>query len=308
MTTTKAIRGRTGAVLRDRRLDAALHREGYVVTRVIPPSVAARLRTRFGDVHGWARQELLDGQAPDFEIATWSEDPEYRGEIAGMVDGATTLALGELFDRHRPIGHSLMIKWPSEGTERWRGVPDSFHNDSMFIDERTGTRSWMVWLALQDIDRTNGGLLVVPYSHRLDRTVRGWGVDAPWIAYEDVYEPRAVRLSLRAGEAVLFDPALLHRSDPNLADEARVAASILLVERGVPLCLFRRVDESTAEKVPLTDDFFTTGRYGEVHTYPAVEQVPLDWPDLSPDEVGARLDRFARLDRLTPSWPLGRAR
>jgi hypothetical protein len=286
-------------VLRDRSLDRVLHRDGYAVVDLISPDAAHAVRERFGEIHGWSRQQLMSHQPPDFEIALWDDDLDYRREVASIVDDATAAAIEGLFETQRPIGRSLMIKWPAApGTPSWEGVPDAFHNDSPYVDERSGSRTYGVWLALQDVDLANGCVHVVPHSHRLTRTIRGWGVDAPWLAYDDVYRRRAVPVELRAGQAYVWDPALIHRSGPNRTDEPRVAATILVAEPGGELSIFRRRDDDHAERVRISSTFFLDGTFDALDALPPVEVVSIAMPDLSERAVARHLDRLAATSRL----------
>lgn len=288
---------RTASVLADARGDSDLRGRGYVVVDLLEPAAAAELRAAWGALHGWELQTWLDIQPSDFEIATWSSDESYRRAVTDMVLSATTGPLAERFEGHRPVGGTFMVKWPApEGHVPFDGVPDRFHNDSMFVDERHGARSYMVWVALQHIDATNGGLRVVPFSHRLPRTVRGWGLEAPWLEHQEVFERHSVVLELAAGQAVLFDPALVHRSGPNRSDQVRAAVSVLLAAPGEPLCLFRTADGAGAEKVDLPDDFFTTGDYRTVGQLPAVETLDPRVEPWSAATLDRTLSRMARRD------------
>lgn len=256
------------------------------------------MRTAFGGVHGWARRELVAHQPPDFEITVLDDDLDRRARISAIVAGGTDQVLAGLFARHRPIGRSILVKWPAPSThEPTNGVPDVFHNDSTYVDERTGARTYMVWLALDDVTSRNGGVQVVPHSHRLDRAVRGWGIDAPWLQYHDLYAARATTISLRAGEALVWDPALIHRSGANTTDRPRVAASILLAEPTEPLCIFRRADDGAAERVELRATFFEDGRVEDLLEGPPAERLALEVPSRSPRDIARRLDRCAATRR-----------
>lgn len=283
-----------GPVLVDPAKEAALQRDGFVVVDVVPPEVAASMRAEFGALHGWERQQLIDVQAPDFEIAMWDPDLGYRHAIDALVDAAARPAVEAQFSRHRVIGRTMMVKWPAvPGTPAFDGVPDQHHNDSTYVDERTGARSWEAWLALQHIDESNGCVWVVPHSHRLPRTLRGWGVDASYLSHAEVFRAREVPVVLGPGQAMVFDPALVHRSGPNRTEEARVAVMILLADPSEPLCIFRRRDEAHAERVALPPGFFSDGRYEELGSEPAAEVVALDLPQLSEAEAGQLLDELA---------------
>lgn len=95
-----------------------------------------------------------------------------------------------------------------------------------------------LWVALDDADPVNGGLSVVPGSHRAgllphDRddgrlATELFNVTLP---AGTVDEAAAVHLELRAGDVSAHHPALVHGSGPNLSDRPRRA----LVVRYHPL-------------------------------------------------------------------------
>ena len=290
---------RDEAVLRDPALDRALHRDGFAVTRLIDAEDAAAMHREYEELRGPARPERQAHQPPDFEIALWADDVPYRQRLDELIGRYTDRAVESLLEHHRPIGRSAMVKWPAlPDQEAWDGVPDTFHNDWSYVDERSGDRTYGIWLALQDVDERNGCVFVVPHSHRLDRTLRGWGVDSPWVRHHEVFEARAVPVTLRAGEAYVWDPALVHRSGVNSTGSPRVAASILTARPGSQLSLVRRRDDITAERVELGRDFFCSGDVAGIEGLPACEVLPLELADLSDREVARRLDRHARAHRV----------
>jgi hypothetical protein len=77
-----------------------------------------------------------------------------------------------------------------------------------------------VWVALVDTDEANGGLWIVPGSHRRGLVEHGRAASNPLLREAAVAEP-AVAVPLRAGEAVAFDGMTLHRSGPNHSDRER---------------------------------------------------------------------------------------
>jgi ectoine hydroxylase-related dioxygenase (phytanoyl-CoA dioxygenase family) len=71
-----------------------------------------------------------------------------------------------------------------------------------------------VWLALTDADESNGGLYVVPGSHRRELLAHGPAGVNPWLR-ESPAPGDAVAVPLRAGEAVAFSGLTVHGSGPN---------------------------------------------------------------------------------------------
>lgn len=108
------------------------------------------------------------------------------------------------------------------------------HQDSTYIfTEPLSTLGF--WVALEDADEQAGCLQVVPASHRDGVSYRmvlkegGPTTDFVGEAREPPLEDY-VALPVRAGDAVVFDGALWHRSDPNRRGPTRMAYTFHAVE------------------------------------------------------------------------------
>ncbi|MFP6660755.1 MAG: phytanoyl-CoA dioxygenase family protein [Myxococcota bacterium] len=87
-----------------------------------------------------------------------------------------------------------------------------------------------LWLALDDSTLENGGLEVIPGSHRDgQRRHQMQGVHA---VVSDVDETRAIALDVRAGEVVIFSTLLLHRTVGNTTPDRQRRAWVLQYGRG----------------------------------------------------------------------------
>ncbi|MEM7115313.1 MAG: phytanoyl-CoA dioxygenase family protein [Chloroflexota bacterium] len=109
----------------------------------------------------------------------------------------------------------LFIKAAGKPGQAW-------HQDEEFIPTRDRTLMGG-WIALDDANPTNGGLWVIPGSHRhgviwpqqvqndprFDCTIESWG-----FPYKD---EDAIPVEVKAGAIVFFNGYLLHRSLPNYA-------------------------------------------------------------------------------------------
>lgn len=110
----------------------------------------------------------------------------------------------------------LFIKAAGKPGQAW-------HQDEEFIPTRDRTLMGG-WIALDDANPTNGGLWVIPGSHkhgiiwpqqvqndpRFDCTIETWG-----FPYKD---EDAIPVEVKAGAIVFFNGYLLHRSLPNFAE------------------------------------------------------------------------------------------
>lgn len=138
------------------------------------------------------------------------------------------LALQYMFDqRLHSIAHSLI--GPVYGAQSMfhfkpptaRG--QAMHQDNYFLQTHPET-CMAAWIAIDDADRENGAIKVVPGSHKI-----------PVICHENAdegvsYAPMGLALppgtetilsSLKSGDVLFFHGSMLHGSDPNVSDRFR---------------------------------------------------------------------------------------
>jgi hypothetical protein len=273
----------------DHARDRRLRRDGFVVFPLLDAEQVARARAEFGRLHGWEGH----GFHADLNVA----DPAYRREVRTVLSELLADGLTRAFADHRPLLANFLCKFPG---------PDSalyLHRDPMYVDERDGDRTYVAWTALQDITGDNGRLQVLPGSHRLDNRLRGSLLVAPWIAHEDVIRPRLETLSVRAGDCVVLDNALVHCSLPNLTDEPRLVAAVAMKPRTAAPLHHRRFDDVSAATYAVDEDFWCDFTPSELEErplpLPIARVVPAPQRPLSERHLALLLDhRVARaLDR-----------
>lgn len=279
-----------GGVLRDEDQDRRLQRDGFVVVPILEPRSASELRNRFGELHGWSG----DGFHSDLTVA----DPDYRRRASDVLAAALDDAVTSRFVSHEPFLRNFLCKFPGESSSLY------LHRDWMYVDERSGDRTYVAWIALEDITGHNGQLRVLRGSHLLDDAPRGTNLIAPWLRHVDVIEPRLLSVPVRAGECVIFDNRIVHCSFPNHTSVPRLAAAVGLRPPSAPLVHFRRSDDSTAELFTVDEEFFLAATpqalMAERPALDVIEQLPDGQVDLSAGQLESRLDTgaLARLDRV----------
>lgn len=216
-------------------------------------------------------------------------------ELRRVLDGA----LARCFPDHRILFCAVTSKGAAGP-----GAPAShvlFHHDVTVVDERSG-RPCYLWIPLVDVDETNGALAVVPGSHRWVagiRAAREFGDRVVTEPFQDRLAPLAETVAMWAGDALAFDPALLHGSGPNRTDQVRPAVTAVLVPRAaVPIHFHEARDRSLVGSV-VDDEFFTTHPLGA----PVVGRPPvLPWaPSVTEEDYAAALARVAGETRRLPA-------
>ncbi|MFN8016906.1 MAG: phytanoyl-CoA dioxygenase family protein [Acidimicrobiales bacterium] len=276
--------------LADPDLDEALRTAGSVVVPLLAPAAARDLRDRWLRLHPSQRVEHHEGQPPDFEGDFSNPDLAFRQASAAAIRTIAGDAAGARFVRRRAAGHAMLVKWPTPPSAMdFDDVPAAFHVDTSFVDERGGDRSHLVWIALQDTTAEDGALQVVPGSHRIAPSLRGIDVMPDWIQHRAVFADAAVTVELRAGEALVFDTALVHRSTPNLGASPRLAATILMVPEEAPLRAMRLAPDGQIEVVAVPEAFFAEGQREDLGTLPVVDRVERPDGAMAADELARRL-------------------
>lgn len=240
--------------LRDPALDLRLRRDGFVRFPLIDRVAAEELRTRYGQIHGW----LGEG----FEADLNNPDVEYRRRVSRLLKSSLEGIVLEQFAGFEPYLRVFLCKWPGPSSELY------LHQDWMYVDERRGHRSYVVWIALQDVLGDEGQLQVLRHSHRLTPTLRGTGLESGWMRHEALIRDRLLTVPARAGEAIVMDNGLVHCSLPNHSTAPRVVAAIGVRPAGVPLVHFRREANGLVGEYPVDEDFFMTFTPRELHEGP----------------------------------------
>jgi beta-hydroxylase len=271
-------------VLRDPQLETLLRRDGFVTMPLISRGAAAELRDRYAELSGFARS----GFASDLVV----DDIEYRRKVDDTIAAALDEAAAAAFVGYEPFLRNFLCKYPGADSELY------LHRDWMYIDERQGGRTYAVWVALEDIDTDNGQLRVLRRSHTMDRSLRGTSLTGSFLEHEDLIRPRLLSVPVRAGEAVIFDNALVHCSYPNHTAVPRVAAAVGLKPVGTPLIHFRRIDDRTAARYDIDAGFFLSetpqGLIARAPDLPIAETVELLPEDVDRDSMVAYLDQGLR--------------
>ena len=205
---------------------AQFEREGYLVLRgLFAPAEAAAIRDAFmaanadGPVPGLSSigEGVVDPSdplafyprmmnphlQPSREVGTIARDflldPRLRPVLTGL--------LGE-----EPLGVQTMFYFKPAGA---RG--QELHQDNFYLRVKPGT-CLAAWLAVDDVDAGNGGMKVVPGSHR-EEVACPQKADAA-VSFTTDYVPvppgmEAVHCDMKAGDVLFFNGSLIHGSTPN---------------------------------------------------------------------------------------------
>ena len=205
---------------------AQFDRDGFLVLRgFYPPHEIALIRDTFmaqnanGPVAG-----LSDGHhrslTPDDPLSFYPRmmHPHVHPEL--MVGPVTMQYM--LDSRLRPILRALFGEEPLAAQSMFYFKPpqargQELHQDNFYLRVKPGT-CLAAWIAVDDVDAENGGMKVVPGSHREDIACPQQADTS--VSFTSDYVPvpagmEAVHCDMKAGDVLFFNGSLIHGSTPN---------------------------------------------------------------------------------------------
>lgn len=259
-----SLRGR----VRARRLLASLRTDGWAVVDLLDAQQVARCRAEVD------RLEV----APDHGFFVTVADA--HGPVARAFDQALRPVVAPSVARVLPGFAPFLVAATTKGVGSDR--PIKFHQDWTYTDERV-TPTYFAWCPLVDVDATNGGLRVVPGSHRWATGLRASRTLEATEHLQEEFAARSVPVPLRAGQALLFHPATLHGSGPNPTGAPRPAVTVASAPVGAEFVHFHLDEDGSVRGWRVDDSFFTMNPYGAA---------PDGLPDLAPWDAVVTPDDF----------------
>lgn len=252
----------------------ALAERGFTTVGLLGRRERRRLRRRW---------DALDVDPTENYYATSVHAPR---PVARAVDQELKAALRPTLDRLLPDTSTFMAAFIAKGAG---GGHVDLHPDWTYTDERAH-RSLVFWCPLVDTNASNGAMQVLPATHRRLRGLRGSGefpspvADLP----EQAVDRARVTVELEAGEAVVWDAALVHGSGPNQSARPRPAAAAARTSADAALVHIHREAGGPLEAYAIGEDYFTTEEFGtrpengqEIEPWEGVV-APLTVADLTP--------------------------
>jgi phytanoyl-CoA hydroxylase len=215
--------------------DQEFREQGFTVVPLVDPERLEALRERMS--------ELIPPDSGPFFTLYKHDTPELRRTIDAAVRKELQPFADSIMCNHRFYVGSLWVKSPGEGS------PIDAHQDWSFVDE-TRHVSGALWFPLEATDESNGGLSVVPGSHRLDLPYRG----TPPTSIEQ-YLHGFVNVTTKPGEAVIFHNALIHSSSENQSDHLRIVMALGFVSETADFLYFFTDEQGQKWRYRLADDF-----------------------------------------------------
>lgn len=216
-------------------------RYGYVVVPFLSKENIDELKTFFYEMH----KEIPDG----FYSSSFNTDEKHKAEVNAKVEGVFEEKVGELFTDIRKLGSCFLNKQPGAESE----MP--IHQDWTVVDE-SKYASVTIWVPLQDVDVSNGAIQVIDGSHRFSDAIRSPSLKDPLDDIRGELRKDLKLLPMKAGEAFIFNQALMHSSPPNMSENSRIAVTYGLIHTNADLRFYHSNESGVLEQYAVNDSFF----------------------------------------------------
>lgn len=233
---------------RDARLSSALSSDGYACAEIACSELKNELLFRYRAIGVDPYRPFLAGNA------------HLGREVARSVHRELRALLDPVLARVLPGHRIALATFVSKGAVVGGAV--DIHQDWTFTDERVH-RSLSVWLPLVDTDHRNGGLVVLPGSHRMSDGVRpSADLDPPTGSFQRQLWALAVQTEVPAGSALIYDTALLHGSGPNRSNRERPCVGLVCVPEGSSLLHFHLRSDGDLRVAEIESEWLTAAPFG----------------------------------------------
>lgn len=272
-------------VLTNPDLERTFLQQGYVVVPLLQREDVDRLYGLFMQHHEQFTQT--------FHTSHFSKDKGYKQEVHDTIASVLEPHLKGLLSDYLPVFGNFMIKQPD---------PDVFmplHADWAYVNEAE-FRSVAVWVPLVDTDEENGCLGVIPGSHRIMNAIRGPRIQqSSYSKDKDWVKELGVLLPMKAGEAVIYDHALMHYSPPNKSPFPRPALNLSLVPNGADMihyCVPEGSDNIEVYHVQDTSFFINYDNYQRPETDTMTATLPTNIVGWIDDKMDVLIPRPASVE------------
>ena len=194
---------------------------GYVILKMADQNLVDRLRSVYDGIH------LPYGH---HFMATCTDLPRPRAAVTqSSIIEYMGICLADHFPKYQPFLAAFISKGAAGGSAT------AFHQDLTYTNERID-RALLIWMPLIDLTAESGGLQVVAGSHLWTDGLRPSGLARlPTASYQEEFAARATSLRLSAGEAVIYDAALIHGAPEHPPGEVRPAVAVAMAPMGAQL-------------------------------------------------------------------------
>jgi len=172
-------------------------------------------------------------------------NPEIRKKTQDVINKNAARILPRMFnmdivDNH--TGGAYQVKPPHVNSDLL------IHQDSTVIDEENDY-CLFIWIPFCDVTMENGPISFLSGSHLWGNTQRSLGVPWQFKNHIETLYKFVDPVTIKAGSVLVFDPATIHSSAPNLSKEIRHAITVTVLRKNYQLVYYFRNPQLPNDKI-----------------------------------------------------------
>lgn len=227
-------------LLQEPELQKSMDQNGFCLLNGLPLHILEQLRQLY---HTQVQNPDSSGLHANHNRFSY----EFNQSISKAIAEVLEPFLQQHFTNYNVFIAHYMVKAPQTGGE----MP--LHQDWNIVDE-SKYNSYQVWIPLQLVTPHNGGLFVVPGSHRFFGNHRSGSLGLTRIPSTPTTNALKKDITTPPGTAVVYSNGLFHASYPNQSTEERISVIINLVQKNAPTTYFHlQAGQPTIAEYPLTN-------------------------------------------------------
>jgi ectoine hydroxylase-related dioxygenase (phytanoyl-CoA dioxygenase family) len=221
-------------------LQKKIQEEGFAIVDLLSEDILKKLKA---DTQKLLKEIPTKETFWKFKSVGRIENPEIRKHSNQIIEKHVIPALQPFFQETAMLVPGVhLIKSPSPSSQL------NAHQDSALVDEKKYMAVY-AWVPLIDTHARNGTLSIIPKSHLLGMNQRSLNV--PWELgpFEKELNKYLVPLTVKAGQVVFFDSALIHGSPNNFSLKTRIAVNVFIRPKEADYLHFYMEDMAKGEEV-----------------------------------------------------------
>ena len=231
-------------LLRDAALQQRFDRDGFVVVRLLSSEQVQLL-------HGIYSETVTQGEITGLYESSRHKPYAINRIVNNAIQEQVGLAAEEIFLPCTIYGGTFMVKSHQDSEV----LP--LHQDWSVVDEEQHA-TLFIWCPLVDVSVRNGGIFVLPGSHRWFRNLRSGSYPSNRYLLPAQLHAYVQDVPLLAGEALLYSDALFHGSHANNGPEDRVVVTARVTDMEAPLLYFQKFSDAEVDVYRVTPEFYLT--------------------------------------------------
>ena len=233
-------------IFRDTSLEKKFERDGFVILPFLSSNELQALTQSYQLLEAPpANQGFHSTMMSDNEALRKKVDEEIKSKLSACVSG--------LLKGYKILFANFIVKESVAQSEVGVHQDWTYANEDLFSTVN-------FWIPLTTVSDTNGPLYIVSGSHRLPTSIRFTPYQTPpWKNLFEKIKSMGIKCEVKPGEAVLYHPAVLHFSPPNLSGTPRVAVGMVSIPKeATPLHYYKNENSQIEEleKYEVNPEFF----------------------------------------------------